>query len=175
MLDAYRPRLISLIAMPVCDVYTFATQPSSLPPPLQCMTQPCAHNCLWTYIVNQIRALKSFPWFSVQPPKPALPASVNRWFAVVIWTRCSWICSRLLSALKALPPGVHHKPFLKHPGTKPGLKTEPPSGLGWKNSESTLFYRGAIWGKGSAYYVADTALQIKVRSRNKIRIPRLAI
>lgn len=40
-IDAHRQWLISLVAMPVCDFYTFATQLSSLPPPLQAVTQPC--------------------------------------------------------------------------------------------------------------------------------------
>lgn len=148
MLDAYRQQLISLIAMPACDVYTFATQPSSLPPALQGMTQPCTHNCLWSYIVNQIRALKSLPWFSVQPPNPALPAQVAGWFAVVTRIPCSWICSGLLLAVKALPPGVHYKLFFKHPGMEPGLKTVPPSTLGWINSENTVFCRGQFKAKG---------------------------
>lgn len=101
-IEAQRQRLISLIAMPVCDVYTSATQLSSLPPPLQCMTQTCTQLPVDPHCeLNQ--------GFKI-PPRVLSPAfdtsfasTAGGWFAVVTWIPWSWICSRPLCAASRCP------------------------------------------------------------------------
>lgn len=138
-IDAHRQWLISLVAMPVCDVYTFATHLSSLSPPSQGMTQPCTQLSVDPHC--ELNEGFKIPPQVLSPP--ALPAPGGGWFAVVTWIPWSWICSRPLCAACRCPLQTptetpRDRAWTENCLLRLGMKTLKPKGVpathGWYHS-----------------------------------------